>query len=158
MLVIAFLSFQQTAEDGRTVSNRYKLIRRYSWNCFTSLFVRGAVCSTACCSLYHCNMAFTLWALFEATLLCLNAICVLNEERFLAKVGWASWQNVQGFGEPPTVKSQILNLIRSIRTVARIPLIFLNIVTMVVKLVLGWENDGVNRWTMSCEKPKQWCT
>lgn len=34
-------------------------------------------------------------------------------------VGWASWQNVQGFGEPPTVKSQILNLIRSIRTVAR---------------------------------------
>ncbi|CAD1475407.1 unnamed protein product, partial [Heterotrigona itama] len=33
--------------------------------------------------------------------------------------GWASWQNVQGFGEPPTVKSQILNLIRSIRTVAR---------------------------------------
>ncbi|XP_003487636.1 immediate early response 3-interacting protein 1 [Bombus vosnesenskii] len=82
-------------------------------------------------------MAFTLWTLFEATMLCLNAICVLNEERFLAKVGWASWQNVQGFGEPPTAKSQILNLIRSIRTVARIPLIFLNIVTIIVKLVLG---------------------
>lgn len=30
-------------------------------------------------------MAFTLWTLFEATLLCLNAVCVLNEERFLAK-------------------------------------------------------------------------
>lgn len=30
-------------------------------------------------------MAFTLWTLFEATMLCLNAICVLNEERFLAK-------------------------------------------------------------------------
>ncbi|XP_060823831.1 immediate early response 3-interacting protein 1 [Bombus pascuorum] len=82
-------------------------------------------------------MAFTLWTLFEATMLCLNAICVLNEERFLAKVGWASWQNVQGFGEPPTAKSQILNLIRSIRTVARIPLIFLNIITIIVKLVLG---------------------
>ncbi|XP_071868231.1 immediate early response 3-interacting protein 1 [Bombus fervidus] len=82
-------------------------------------------------------MAFTLWTLFEATMLCLNAICVLNEERFLAKVGWASWQNVQGFGEPPTAKSQMLNLIRSIRTVARIPLIFLNIVTIIVKLVLG---------------------
>ncbi|KYQ52148.1 Immediate early response 3-interacting protein 1 [Trachymyrmex zeteki] len=64
-------------------------------------------------------MAFTLWTFFEATLLCLNAICVLNEERFLAKVGWASWQNVQGFGEPPTAKSQILNLIKSIRTVMR---------------------------------------
>lgn len=34
-------------------------------------------------------------------------------------VGWASWQNVQGFGEPPTVKSQMLNLIRSVRTVAK---------------------------------------
>lgn len=34
-------------------------------------------------------------------------------------VGWASWQNVQGFGETATAKSQILNLIKSIRTVAR---------------------------------------
>ena len=30
-------------------------------------------------------MAFTLWTLFEASLLCLNAVCVLHEERFLAK-------------------------------------------------------------------------
>ncbi|XP_032675512.1 immediate early response 3-interacting protein 1 [Odontomachus brunneus] len=82
-------------------------------------------------------MAFTLWTLFEATLLCLNAVCVLNEERFLAKVGWASWQNVQGFGEPPTAKTQILNLIKSIRTVMKVPLIFFNILTIIVKLVLG---------------------
>ncbi|XP_076679191.1 immediate early response 3-interacting protein 1 [Andrena cerasifolii] len=82
-------------------------------------------------------MAFTLWSLFEATLLCLNAVCVLNEERFLAKVGWAPWQNVQGFGEPPTMKSQLMNLVKSIRTVARVPLIFLNILTIIVKLVLG---------------------
>ncbi|XP_072742613.1 immediate early response 3-interacting protein 1 [Anoplolepis gracilipes] len=82
-------------------------------------------------------MAFTLWTLFEATLLCLNAVCILNEERFLAKVGWASWQNVQGFGEPPTAKSQILNLIKSIRTVMRVPLIFFNILTLIVKLILG---------------------
>ncbi|XP_050599575.1 immediate early response 3-interacting protein 1-like, partial [Bombus affinis] len=93
-------------------------------------------------SSYRYNVAFTLWTLFEATVLCLNAICDLNEERFLAKVGWASWQNVQGFGEPPTVKSQILNLIRSIRTVARIPLIFLNIVTIIVNnWCLGERND-----------------
>ncbi|XP_046399809.1 immediate early response 3-interacting protein 1 [Ischnura elegans] len=81
-------------------------------------------------------MAFTLWSLFEATLLCLNAVCVLHEERFLSKIGWGVNQ-IQGFGEQPTVKSQILNLIRSIRTVMRIPLIFLNIVTIVVKLILG---------------------
>ncbi|KAF7408119.1 hypothetical protein HZH68_002957 [Vespula germanica] len=82
-------------------------------------------------------MAFTLWSLYEATLLCLNAICVLNEERFLVKIGWASWQNVQGFGEPPTVKSQMLNLIRSVRTVAKVPLIALNILTIIVKMVFG---------------------
>ncbi|CAK9812662.1 Immediate early response 3-interacting protein 1 [Anthophora quadrimaculata] len=82
-------------------------------------------------------MAFTLWSLFEATILCLNAICVLNENRFLAKVGWASWQNVQGFGEPPTMKLQLLNLVRSIRTVARIPLIFINVLMIIIKLVVG---------------------
>ncbi|XP_078053082.1 immediate early response 3-interacting protein 1 [Augochlora pura] len=82
-------------------------------------------------------MAFTLWTLFEATLLCLNAICVLNEERFLAKVGWISWQSVQGFGERPTMKAQLTNLVRSIRTVAKVPLIFLNIVVIIMKLVLG---------------------
>ncbi|XP_071450268.1 immediate early response 3-interacting protein 1 [Hetaerina americana] len=81
-------------------------------------------------------MAFTLWSLFEATLLCLNAVCVLHEERFLSKIGWGANQ-IQGFGEQPTAKSQILNLIRSIRTVMRIPLIFLNIVTIIVKLILG---------------------
>ena len=31
------------------------------------------------------NMAFGLYSLLEAALLCLNAVCVLHEERFLAK-------------------------------------------------------------------------
>ena len=30
-------------------------------------------------------MAFTLYSLLEAALLVLNAVCVLHEERFLAK-------------------------------------------------------------------------
>ena len=30
-------------------------------------------------------MAFTLWSLLESALLVLNAICVLHEQRFLAK-------------------------------------------------------------------------
>ncbi|GLG98387.1 LOW QUALITY PROTEIN: Immediate early response 3-interacting protein 1 [Gryllus bimaculatus] len=55
-------------------------------------------------------MAITLWNLYEASLLCLNAICVLHEERFLAKIGWSAHQNIQGFGEQPTIKNQILNL------------------------------------------------
>lgn len=80
---------------------------------------------------------FTLWSLIEASLLCLNAVCVLHEERFLAKIGWSSVNQVQGFGEPPTMKTQMLNLVRSIRTVAKIPLLFLNIVAILFKLLLG---------------------
>ncbi|XP_014254062.1 immediate early response 3-interacting protein 1 [Cimex lectularius] len=82
-------------------------------------------------------MAFTLWNLFEATILFLNAVCVLHEERFLAKMGWTSASSVQGFGETPSVKGQILNLMYSIRTVMRIPLIFVNIFTIAFKLIFG---------------------
>ncbi|XP_065080655.1 immediate early response 3-interacting protein 1 [Ochlerotatus camptorhynchus] len=80
---------------------------------------------------------FTLWSLIEATLLCLNAVCILHEERFLSKFGWGASAQVQGFGEAPTVKSQVLNLVRSIRTVAKIPLIFFNIVAILFKIILG---------------------
>ncbi|CAD7002560.1 immediate early response 3-interacting protein 1 [Ceratitis capitata] len=80
---------------------------------------------------------FTLWTLVEASLLCLNAVCVLHEERFLAKFGWGAQQaNMQEFGQP-TAKAQILNLIRSIRTVAKIPLIFLNVLAIIIKLIFG---------------------
>ncbi|XP_025076937.1 immediate early response 3-interacting protein 1-like [Pomacea canaliculata] len=80
-------------------------------------------------------MAFGLYSLLEAVILCLNAVCVLHEERFLAKIGWGTSQ--QGFGEDPGLKSQMLNLVRSIRTVMRIPLIGINIVTIGLMLVLG---------------------
>ncbi|XP_067665548.1 immediate early response 3-interacting protein 1-like [Haliotis asinina] len=80
-------------------------------------------------------MAFTLYSLIEAVILCLNAVCVLHEERFLAKVGWGADQ--RGFGEEPGMKTQMLNLIRSIRTVMRIPLIGINIAVILLKLVFG---------------------
>jgi len=38
---------------------------------------------------------------------------------YLILVGWGASSPNQGFGEPPTVKSQLLNLVRSIRTVAK---------------------------------------
>lgn len=82
-------------------------------------------------------MAITLWNLLEAVLLCLNAVCILHEERFLAKIGWSTSNMNQGFGEQPSVKSNILHLIRSIRTVMRIPLIFFNSLAIVKKLILG---------------------
>ncbi|CAM9490752.1 unnamed protein product [Lampetra planeri] len=64
-------------------------------------------------------MAFTLYALIQAALLCVNAVAVLNEERFLAKVGWATEQSVGGFGDEPGIKSQLINLIKSVRTLMR---------------------------------------
>ncbi|KAI6058343.1 Immediate early response 3-interacting protein 1 [Aix galericulata] len=71
-------------------------------------------------------MAFTLYSLLQAGLLVVNAIAVLHEERFLRNVGWASDQGIGGFGEEPGIKAQIMNLIRSVRTVMRVPLIAVN--------------------------------
>ncbi|KAG9337934.1 hypothetical protein JZ751_027428 [Albula glossodonta] len=64
-------------------------------------------------------MAFTLYSLIQAAILCVNAIAVLHEERFLSKVGWGADQGIGGFGDEPGIKSQLLNLIRSVRTVMR---------------------------------------
>lgn len=53
-------------------------------------------------------MGFSLYTLFQAGLLCLNAICVLNEERFLSKIGWSTQHG--GFGEDPGMKLQVMSL------------------------------------------------
>ena len=83
------------------------------------------------------DMAFGLYSLLEAGLLVLNAICVLHEERFLAKVGWSSQGGNKGFGEARGIKDQLLDIIRSVRTVMRIPLIFINLLVITKKLLLG---------------------
>ncbi|KAJ7427685.1 Haloacid dehalogenase-like hydrolase domain-containing protein 2 [Willisornis vidua] len=64
-------------------------------------------------------MAFTLYSLLQASLLIVNAVAVLHEERFLRHVGWGSDQGIGGFGEEPGIKAQLMNLIRSVRTVMR---------------------------------------
>ena len=83
-------------------------------------------------------MAFGLYSLLEAGLLVLNAICVLHEERFLAKVGWSSQGGNEGFGEASGIKEQLLlDIIRSVGTVMRIPLVFINLLVITKKLLLG---------------------
>ncbi|KAM9329689.1 immediate early response 3-interacting protein 1 [Gastrophryne carolinensis] len=82
-------------------------------------------------------MAFTLYSLLQAALLCVNAMAVLHEERFLSKIGWGADQGIGGFGEEPGVKSQLVNLVRSVRTVMRVPLIIVNSVTIVLLLLFG---------------------
>ncbi|NXX99501.1 IR3IP protein, partial [Centropus bengalensis] len=64
-------------------------------------------------------MAFTLYSLLQSVLLVVNVVAVLQEERFLRHVGWGSDQGIGGFGEEPGIKAQLMNLIRSIRTVMR---------------------------------------
>ncbi|VDP46896.1 unnamed protein product [Echinostoma caproni] len=80
-------------------------------------------------------MAFGLGSLVEAVVLMLNAVCILHERRFLSKIGWA--REDKDFSAPSTVKSQLLNIIHSIRTVMRIPLIGVNITIIVFKMVVG---------------------
>ena len=60
---------------------------------------------------------FGLGTLLEASLLFLNAVAVLHEERFLKKFGLAD-DSHQGFGEPG-MKQQIIKFINSVRTVMR---------------------------------------
>ncbi|CAF0814450.1 unnamed protein product [Didymodactylos carnosus] len=84
-------------------------------------------------------MAFTLYSLIEAALLCINAIAILNEQRFLSKLS-SNGQFVSGYGNEPGPKIQALNLIRSVRTVMRIPLIAFNIIT--IKKIMSAE--GLN--------------
>ncbi|CAL8297117.1 unnamed protein product [Gadus morhua 'NCC'] len=82
-------------------------------------------------------MAFTLYSLIQAAILCVNAVAVLHEERFLSKIGWGVDQSVGGFGDEPGVKVQVMTLIRSVRTVMRVPLIAVNSVCIVLLLLFG---------------------
>ncbi|KAF7199639.1 immediate early response 3-interacting protein 1 [Nothobranchius furzeri] len=82
-------------------------------------------------------MAFTLYSLIQAAILCVNAVAVLHEERFLSKIGWGVDQSVGGFGDEPGIKVQLMNLIRSVRTVMRVPLIGVNAVCIVLLLLFG---------------------
>ena len=85
-------------------------------------------------------MVFTLGTLFEATLLVINAIAILNEERFLKKgeqtalylivsilmclllfpqVGWGRDNRNEGFGDQAGMKSQLIALITAVQTLLR---------------------------------------
>ncbi|NXB93061.1 IR3IP protein, partial [Vidua chalybeata] len=81
-------------------------------------------------------MAFTLYSLLQASLLIVNAVAVLHEERFLRHVGWGSDQGIGGFGEEPGIKAQLTNLIRSIRTVMRGKGTIFSIIMMMIIIVI----------------------
>ncbi|KAJ1308997.1 hypothetical protein OPQ81_004679 [Rhizoctonia solani] len=92
-------------------------------------------------------MGLGLGAIFYVSLLLINAIAVLNEERFLARIGWSSvgpqaqqynQYDRTGYGEGGSeVKSKLINLIGAVRTLLRIPLIVVNIVVILYELAWG---------------------
>ncbi|KAK2768569.1 hypothetical protein FQN54_000425 [Arachnomyces sp. PD_36] len=67
-------------------------------------------------------LLFGLGKLVYVIILIINAIAVLSEDRFLARIGWGRTQTDPGFGAPQdtaSIKSQSVNLIASVRTVMR---------------------------------------
>lgn len=92
-----------------------------------------------------------LGAILYVTLLLINAMAILNEDRFLARIGWASTQppNMNAFHQPydqtgygvaqsdASVKVRLINLIGAVRTLMRIPLIGLNLVVIIYQVLLG---------------------
>ncbi|BAT81153.1 hypothetical protein PHAVU_008G227500 [Phaseolus vulgaris] len=75
-----------------------------------------------------------LWTLLEGFLLLANALAILNEDRFLAPRGWG----LSDFsaGQTKSFKGQVLGLIYATQYL-RFPLILLNSICIIVKLVSG---------------------
>ncbi|CAL9777758.1 unnamed protein product [Musa acuminata subsp. burmannicoides] len=76
-----------------------------------------------------------LWTLLEGLLLLANALAILNEDRFLAPKGW-SFNEVSGGARAKSLKGQLIGLIYATQYL-RVPLIILNAIIIVVKLVSG---------------------
>merc|ERR1712216_29335 len=82
------------------------------------------------------DMGLTLGDLYTSGLLLLNAIAVLHEERFLAKHGWST-HSPEVTLNPGSLKSKVLSIVKAVRLVMTWPLIALNILTILFKLLLG---------------------
>ncbi|KKZ62872.1 hypothetical protein EMCG_02716 [[Emmonsia] crescens] len=83
---------------------------------------------------------FGLGKLLYVIILTINAIAILSEDRFLARIGWGRTQYDAGFGaasDNTSIKAKSVNLIASVRTVMRIPLIAINLIIIIYEIVLG---------------------
>jgi len=86
-------------------------------------------------------MFFAFGSLIYISVLLVNALAILSEDRFLARVGWSNTVSEPAFGSggggDASVKSKLINLVTSVRTLMRIPLIVINSILIVYELVLG---------------------
>ena len=76
----------------------------------------------------------SLGDLILSSLLMLNAAAVLNEDRFLSRIGWG-YEATRGEGA--SIKKQIINMLYAVRFLLTLPLIVLNTLVIVYKLLAG---------------------
>ncbi|KAF2253162.1 Yos1-like protein [Trematosphaeria pertusa] len=82
---------------------------------------------------------FGLGGLLYVSVLLINAIAILSEDRFLARIGWTASAD-PGFGgqrDDASVKARLVNLVSSVRTLMRIPLMFINTAMIIYLLIFG---------------------
>ncbi|EAN95330.1 hypothetical protein TcCL_NonESM00293 [Trypanosoma cruzi] len=101
-------------------------------------------------------MGFSVASILQALLLCLNAMAILSERRFLSKYGLATTPLTehggdagyvpQSFGtgdefvrarQPSPWKAQLASVLSGVRTLLRLPLIIVNTAVIIFTLVFG---------------------
>ncbi|SPN96695.1 related to YOS1, subunit of the Yip1p-Yif1p Complex, required for Transport between the ER and th [Cephalotrichum gorgonifer] len=82
---------------------------------------------------------FFLGSFIYVAVLLTNAVAILSEDRFLARINLSSssYDPAFGAGHDPGVTGSLVKLIASIRTVARVPLIGANLAIILYELILG---------------------
>ncbi|TPX32296.1 hypothetical protein SmJEL517_g04557 [Synchytrium microbalum] len=87
------------------------------------------------------SFGFGLGTIFYVSVLLVNAIAILHEDRFLARIGFTSSavHSNAGFGDQqqPSVKARLIIMMSAIRTLLRIPLVAVNIFIIIWELLLG---------------------
>ncbi|KAH8675550.1 Yos1-like protein [Xylariales sp. PMI_506] len=85
--------------------------------------------------------SFGFGNLFQVIILLVNAVAVLSEDRFLARIGLSASSQDPTFGAAPgqgdSFKAKLIKMIESVRMVARIPLIGVNTLIILYELILG---------------------
>lgn len=80
-----------------------------------------------------------LGSFLYVSVLLINAVAILSEDRFLARLNFSPSSYDPAFGQSPdaSVKARTINLIASVRTLMRIPLIIVNTLIIIYEIVFG---------------------
>ncbi|KAH9482640.1 Protein transport protein yos1 [Psilocybe cubensis] len=98
---------------------------------------------------------FGIGTMIYVALLLINAMAILSEDRFLARIGWVSasrqirdvntgfqqtYDHTNAYGTvqgEAGMKARLIDLISAVRTLMRIPLIVINTVVILYELAWG---------------------